>query len=242
MVGGNCFGATLALEVAHQLRASGERVPLVALIHPDPLTPVHMGFRVMRRLALMTGLPEQLHYAEFSGAWQYTRRTLTEIWREQRRLSPRERGERMVKAAQWVGGFVVRNARRPNTIWSMLRSRAPREADREIQDRMIQDWLPVPDVDDAGDQTAEKEMKAHTRYMETAWNSYALRTYTGRVAVIWPVLGPANPPWNPRAFWTRLTPNLEWRIVPGNHWTMLHEQFEHTARALGDLMLSAREI
>lgn len=241
LLGGNCFGATLALEIAHQLQASGERVPLVALIHPDALAPVHLGFRVMRRLALMAGLPEEFHYAEFSSVLDYTQRTLTEIWREQRRLSPRQRLARAVKAGQWVTGFVARNARRPIAIWSMLRTRAPREADRQIQDRMVQNWLPVPDANEAGDQTADREIIAHTRYMEEAWIGYAPRSYAGRVAIIWPVKGPANPPWDPRAPWTRLTPDLDWRVVPGNHWTMLHEDFEHTARALGDFMLQARQ-
>jgi amino acid adenylation domain-containing protein len=241
LLGGNCFGATLALEIARQLRASGERVPLVALIHPDALAPVHPGFRVMRRLALMTGIPENFHHAEFSSALDYTLRTLSEIWREQRGLSPRQRLDRLVEAGQWVAGFVARNARRPLTMLSTLRRRAPREADRQIQeDRVRQDWLPVPDANPAGNQSADREIAAHTRYMEEAWIDYSLRPYSGKVAIIWPVEGPANPPWDPRAHWARLTPNFDWRDVPGNHWTMLHEHLEHSARALGEFIEQGR--
>jgi hypothetical protein len=106
---------------------------------------------------------------------------------------------------------------------------------------MVQIWRPVPAANEAGDQTADREIMVHRRYMEEAWIGYAPRRYPGRVAIIWPVQGPANPPWDPRALWTRLTPDFDWRVVPGNHWTMLHEDFEHTARALGDLMLLARQ-
>jgi amino acid adenylation domain-containing protein len=247
LLGGNCFGATLALEIAQQLHASGERVSLVALIHPDARTPIHMGFRAMRRVASLGGVPENFHIAEFSSALDYALRTLREIWREQRRSSMRQRLDRVVQQGQWVAGFVARNALGSSGATHEDSSRGSvfnlgaRPWDEQIQDRMRQDLPPVPDAIQAGDQTADRGLVAHTRYMEKAWTGYAPRRYAGRVTIIWPVDGPANPPWDPRALWTRLTPTLDWRPVPGNHWTMLFEHFEHSARALGASIEQARQ-
>jgi amino acid adenylation domain-containing protein len=241
LLGGNCYGATLAFEIAQQLEAGGERVPLVVLIHPDARTPVHRGFRVMRRIAMLCGVPEEFQYAEFSGAKNYVRRAVSEIWRVQRLSSSRERLDRMMQSSRWVMSFAARIARRPIWIWSMVKSRAPREADERIQDHMRQDWLPVPDGAESADQTAHRELTAHVRFMEEAWTSYVPREYAGRVAIIWPLNGPANPPWDPRGVWTQLLPRLEWRSVPGNHWSMLHQHFEHSARALAASIERATE-
>ncbi|HEY4955146.1 MAG TPA: amino acid adenylation domain-containing protein [Gemmatimonadaceae bacterium] len=241
LLGGNCFGATLAFEIAQQLEAGGESVPLVILIHPDARTPVHRGFRVMRRVALLCGVPEEFQYAEFSGVTDYVVRTLREIWRVQRLSSSRERLDRMKQSSRWVTGFAARIARRPISILSMVKSRAPREADERIQDHMRQDWLPVPDGAESADQTAHWELTAHVRFMEEAWTSYVPREYAGRVAIIWPVKGPANPPWDPRGVWTQLLSRLEWRSVPGNHWSMLHQHLEHSAQALAASIERARE-
>jgi amino acid adenylation domain-containing protein len=221
LLGGNCFGATLALEIAQQLRAAGERVPLVVLIHPDALAPTHPGYRVMRRLALMVGVPEAYNYAEFPSAMRYTARTAREIWRAQRPLSSRERIDRVIKSGRWLASFLTRNVRGRG---------ANREADNEP---------PLADATDVGDQTASSELIAHRHYVETAWIRYDLKKYDGKVAIVWPVEGPANPPWDPRALWTRLTPDFDWRLVPGNHWSMLHEHFDDTARALGELVEGA---
>jgi amino acid adenylation domain-containing protein len=218
LLGGNCFGATLALEIAHQLRAAGERVPLVVLIHPDALATTHPGFRVMRRLGLIVGVPEEFHRGEFPSALNYTLRTAREIWRAQRPLSSRERLDRVMMGGRWLAGFVTRNAR------GRL---AMHEAEKD---------RPLPDANDAGDQTPSSELAAHRSFVEDAWIRYGLRKYDGKVAIVWPVEGPANPPWDPRALWTRLTPDFEWRFVPGSHWSMFHEHFESTARALGDFV------
>jgi len=223
LLGGNCFGATLVLEIAHQLRAAGESVPLVVLIHPDALAPTHPGFRVMRRLGLMVGVPEEFHRGEFPSALNYTIRTAREIWRAQRPLSSRERLDRVMLAGRWLGRFVTRNARDRLAVGE------------EDTDR------PLPDAHDAGDQTASRELVAHRHYVEEAWISYNLRKYDGKVAIVWPVEGPANPPWDPRALWTRLTPDFDWRFVPGSHWSMFHEHFEHSARALGEFVAGARD-
>jgi amino acid adenylation domain-containing protein len=222
LLGGNCFGATLALEIAQQLRTAGEQVRLLVLIHPDAVARTHTGYRVMRRLALMNGVPEEFNHAEFSSAARYTLRTIREIWRAQRRSSPRERVDRMVQAGRWLRSFVTRNVRKPESS---------RGGERD---------LPLADTTEPGDHTASNELAAHRRYVDEAWIGYPIRKYEGNVAIIWPVRGPANPPWDPRALWRRLTPNLDWRFVPGSHWTMLHDDFDHTARALGEFIEQAR--
>jgi len=115
----------------------------------------------------------------------------------------------------------------------MLTARTPRAADEQIQNRMRPEWVETPDPTRC-DQTANEEMKAHTHFMRLAWNGYVPRPYAGRVSIIWPEDGGENPfPWNPRAVWRRLTPNAEWQVAPGNHYTMLHEDIEHSARMLG---------
>jgi thioesterase domain-containing protein len=79
ILGGNCFGATLALEIAQQLNAQGESVPFVILVHPDALAETQPWYRVVRRLALMSGVPEHFHYAPFTSAANHTVRTVREI-------------------------------------------------------------------------------------------------------------------------------------------------------------------
>ncbi|HVF38563.1 MAG TPA: amino acid adenylation domain-containing protein [Gemmatimonadaceae bacterium] len=242
LLGGNCFGATLAFEIAQQLHAAGESVSLVALLHPDARTPMHLGFRAIRRAALLGGIPEEFHFAQFSGPFDYIVRTVKKIWREQRTAEPGHRLDRAREAGRWAGDFISRNARRPFKLWSTLKSRAPREADEQVQDMGLETFLPVPAAAyPACDQTADSELADHTRYMSEAWTSYSPRPYPGRVAIIWPVEGPANPPWNPSALWKRLTPHLDWRLVPGNHWTMLHQHFDDSARALSASLDLARK-
>ena len=239
-LGGNCFGATVAFEIAQQLHASGRDVSLVALIHPDARTPMHVGYRAIRRAALLGGIDEAFHFAEFSGVRDYIRRVVKEIWLEGKRTSPSARRNRFMTAGRWIAGFVARHARRPISAWSFLHSRAPREADEQIQDQMREAETRAAALDAAGDLTAQRQVAAHARYMSDAWTAYTPRPYAGKVAMIWPVAGPANPPWNPRAPWAPLAPRADWRFVPGNHWTMLHDHFDDSARALADAIASVR--
>jgi amino acid adenylation domain-containing protein len=209
ILAGNCFGATLALEIAQQLDAEGENVPLVVLVHPDALAETQPWFRVMRRLALMSGVPEHFHHAHFSSAADHTLKTIREIVRTQRRLPSRERIDRVMKAGKWITGFVARPER-----------------------------APLREVEFDYDQTPDSELITHRRHMEEAWGRYTLRPYFGKVGIVWPQGGPSNPPWDPQALWKRYTPNFMWREVPGHHWSMLIEYFDHTARAITELIQS----
>ena len=233
LLGGNCFGATLAFEVAQQLSRAGKEISLVALIHPDARAPMHLGFRAIRRAALLGGLDERFHFAEFPNAANYVKRTVKEIWQAQQQSSPRERWDRLKSMLSWLGSFVAKHSRRPFTLWSVLRSRVAREADEVVQDDMLRDFQPVPAADPTANQQAQVEIANHARHMSEAWTAYNPKPYSGRVAIIWPVEGPANPPWNPTSLWMKLTPNHSWYSVPGNHWTMLHHHFDQSARALG---------
>jgi amino acid adenylation domain-containing protein len=207
ILAGNCFGATLALEIAQQLDAEGEHVPLVVLVHPDALAETQPWYRVMRRLALMSGVPEHFHHAHFSSAVDHTLQTIREIVRTQRRLASSERIDRVMKAGKWMKRFVARPER-----------------------------APLPDVEFDYDQSPDSELITHRRYLEEAWVRYKLRPYFGRVGIVWPEGGPSNPPWDPQALWKHLTPNFVWRDVPGHHWSMLIEYFDHTAAAIAELI------
>jgi len=191
-------------------------------------------------MALLGGLSEDVHFAHFSGATDYALRSLKAIVHEQRASSRSQRIERLSEAAQWLKEFIVKNAKKPMAMWTALRSRGPREADIMIQEQLRWETDIKPADNDSGDQTAQAEIVAHAHFMSDAWTRYNPRPYAGPVAIIWPVDGPANPPWNPSALWSRLTPNLDWHFVPGNHWTMLHHEFDHSARALGASIERAR--
>jgi amino acid adenylation domain-containing protein len=232
LLGGNCFGATLAFEVAQQMTRAGEEVSLLALFHPDARTPMHLGFRAMRRIVLLGGLGEEIHFARFSGAFDFTVKTIRQVIAAQLRSSPKDRFDRLSQSGAWLKEFLAKNAKRPGRTLKALRDRAPREADERIQEEGKKDFQPTPEFNASGDSTAQTEMAAHARYMSDAWTAYNPKRYEGRVAIIWPVEGPANPPWDPRALWNRLTPNLDWHWVSGNHWSMFHEYFDESARTL----------
>jgi len=240
LIGGNCFGATLAFEIAHQIHDRGENIPQVILVHPDARVPMHLGYRAMRRVTLLGGLDEKVHFAEFSGVGDYLARTVRALWRHQKQSSPAERIGRLKGMRDWTTTFLAKHARKPLATWATWRTRMPREADELLQEelRPAIDCKPEPDRFVRGH--AEHEIAAHAQYMSGAWTAYNPKPYAGPVTVIWPVEGPANPPWKPTALWSRLTPNLDWKPVPGNHWTMLHEHFDHSARAIGDAVAAAR--
>ena len=211
VLAGNCFGVPLALETAQKLMATGESVPLLILIHPGSLGPTHRWFRVMRRLALMSGVPERFHHEKFSNGLNHTFCTMREMWRVQQRMTWRGRIECVTGAGRWMVGFVAaRSLRR----------------------------IPRPEAEP---ESRENELTAHQRFMDDACFSYRFRTHRGKVAIIWPEEEVASsPPWDAHAMWRRFTPNYELRVVPGNHTTMLHEHFEHSARALAEFVDQTR--
>jgi amino acid adenylation domain-containing protein len=219
MLGGNCFGATVALEIAQQLTRSGETVSLLALIHPDARVAMHFGFRAARRLSLIAGVDQSTHFAEFRGPVDFSLRTLEKIVDHQRRSSPRELIGRMARGGRWTTGFIAKLARRSVTTFT--------EAAVLASENAVEDT----GCDGACNASAATQMSAHVRYMSEAWSRYKPARYEGRAAIIWPREGPANPPWNPRAVWDSLTPQLDWHLVPGNHWTMLEDHFDESAKA-----------
>ena len=221
VLGGNCFGATVAFEIAQQLMRDGETVSLLALIHPDARVAMHAGFRAMRRLLLIAGVDQAAHLAEFRGPVDFTFSTLGKIVDHQRRSSPREVVRRLTDGGRWITGFTARLARNPITTWT-----APGIPAAEDEVESIA-------CDAAGDDSAARQLSAHVGYMSEAWTRYKPVRYEGRVAIIWPREGPANPPWNPRALWDSLTPQMDWYLVPGNHWTMLEDHLDKSAQVFG---------
>jgi hypothetical protein len=225
--------------MAQQLTREGDEVSLVILVHPDARAPMHLGFRAMRRLAILGGLNEDIHFAEFSGPIDYTITALRKILAAQRQLPPAARTERLLTLLRWLRSFAVKNARRPGAMLKAFRSRGPRGGDVIVQDQMRWAAGDKPLLGDTGNPGAQAELVAHAEHMANAWTRYNPQPYHGPVAILWPVKGPANPPWNPRALWNRLAPNHDWHFVPGNHWSMLHKHFEKSARVLGDSVARA---
>jgi amino acid adenylation domain-containing protein len=217
LLGGNCFGAVLAYEMALQLKRNGERVSLLVLVHPETRTPLHAGFKAMRRLALFAGLDDTAHNASFAGAFSYTGRMVGQIVGVLRRDSWRERLRRIAEAARYVMHFIAKHSGKPIETGS----EAGKDIARETEE-IVSCVNPTP-----------HEIKNHADYVWDAWQQYAFQPYNGRTAFIWPMEGPANPPWNPRLLWDKVVPKSDWYFVHGNHWNMLFDHIEDSARAIG---------
>jgi amino acid adenylation domain-containing protein len=218
LLAGNCFGAWLALEIARQLVALRESVPLVAIMHPIAWIPLHQGYRTMRRLAVLGGVPETEHVTESASAGEYVRRMATLIWEEQRRSSPRQHISRLAGAARWMTGHAMREIGQRVAAWSS-RARPVSSAEEQA-------------AANACHLSPDEQVAAHRGYWSDAWTIYKPSPYPGRVTMIWPAEVPGNPPWNPTASWAGLTPALDWRVVPGNHDTMMKQHFEFVAKEL----------
>jgi amino acid adenylation domain-containing protein len=218
LLAGNCFGAWLALEVARQLLAHGETVPLVAIMHPNARIPPHLGYRSIRRLALLAGVPENLHVTEAASATDYVRRMATLVWQHQRRSSPRRLLGRVAAAGAWAAGYL---SARTKTFVSSLRTRTKPPSSPEEQAAANACYL-----------SPDEQVTAHYGYWWDAWMNYVPRPYPGRVTMLWPAEVAGNPPWNPTASWSDLAPALDWRVVPGDHVTMMKDQFQFVAQEL----------
>jgi len=217
MLGGNCFGAKLAYEMAQQLVRAGERVSLLVLVHPERRMAMHRGFRTIRRLAIFAGLDEAAHLGQFSGALDYTARTFGKILRALRQDSSRERINRMSEAGRWMLSFIARRAGKTLDTWPDSGNCAAHGTDETCNN----------------DNSAAQEIQAHANYVGVASMGYEFKQYDGWTAVIWPLEGPANPPWDPRVAWDKVVPRSDWYFVNGNHMTMMSNHFEETARAIG---------
>jgi len=211
VLAGNCFGGSLALEMAQQLVAAGERVPLVAILQPVGRIPVHRGFRLARRLASLSGVSEEFDLGEFRNPRQYIARILARTSDEVLRAN----GRRKIAIAAAVARGVGRNAMRRSS-----NHRSDGGAS-ELTTKRPQDV------------TALNEIELHRRYWWTAMMGYVPREYSGRVLVLWPRKERGAHPWDPAHDWRHLSSDLEWRVVPGTHDSMVREDFETSARALG---------
>ncbi len=217
MLGGNCFGALLAHQIALQLERNGQRVSLLILVHPETWMPMHLGFKAMRRLALFAGLDDTAHHAPFAGAFAYTGQMAGKIVGVIRRDSWRGRMRRIVEAGRYVKHFIAKRASKTIETWPDPGKDVARETEETASCL----------------NSAPHEIKAHGDYVREASANYTFQPYKGRAAFIWPIEAPANPPWNPRLRWNKLVPNSDWYFVHGSHWTMLFDHIEDSARAIG---------
>ena len=218
LLAGNCFGAWLALEIARQLVTANEHVPLVIIMHPVVHIPLHRGYRTLRRLAVLGGVPESEQAKEGTSAGAYVRQTIGQIWRVQSRSSPTTVLRRVVGAGLWAAGYAATRTRARVSDWSARRGRS--SAANLEADHLACSLSP------------DEQIQQHRGHWSDAWINYRPRTYPGPVTMLWPEEEPGNPPWNPTAPWAGLTPALGWRVVPGNHQTMFRQYFAFLAKEL----------
>jgi thioesterase domain-containing protein len=209
VLAGNCFGAWIALEIARQLVTAGEQVPLVGLLHPVGRVRFPESFRVVRQLASLCGVPEEFEHGEFESPRAYTASIMKRILNELRQADSRRR----IAIAAAVGRSVARYGRR-----QLARTIAGTAYEPPT--------IEAPDVSDVD------EIEAHRRYWWDSLMAYTPREYSGRILVMWPREARGNHPWNPIHDWSHLSSDLEWRIVPGTHDSMVREHFEASAHAL----------
>jgi amino acid adenylation domain-containing protein len=217
LLAGNCFGGWLALEIARQLVAAGERVPLVAILHPVGRVPVHEGFRVVRRLASLCGVPDDFDRGDFKNPRNYT----TSIMARTADVVLRANSRRKIAIASAVGRGVGRYARRhvarATSMLSKNRSHAVASESATTQVQHV---------------STLNEIEVHRRYWWTAMMGYIPRKYSGRILVLWPREERGTHPWDPAHDWRHLSSDIEWRIVPGTHDSMVRDDFGASARVL----------
>jgi amino acid adenylation domain-containing protein len=218
VLAGNCLGGWLALEMARQLVAAGERVPLVGILHPVGRVPVHGGFRLVRRLASLCGVPEDFDLGEFRNPRMYTASIMARTGHVLLRADSRRKIAIAAAVGRGVGRYAMRQVARATSIVSKNRHNGA--AGSESATTQAQH---VP---------ALNEIEVHRRYWWTAMMGYVPRKYPGRILVLWPRKERGTHPWDPAHDWRHLSSDIEWQVVPGTHDSMVREDFASSARAL----------
>ena len=216
VLAGNCLGGSLAVEMARQLVAAGERVPLVGILHPLGRFPVHEGFRLVRRLASLCGVPDDFDRGDFKNPRMYTTSIMARTRDELLRANSRRKIAIAAAVGRGVGRYAVRHFARAISILSKKRSTGAAASESTTPQHV----------------STANAIEAHRRYWWTAMAGYFPRKYPGRILVLWPSEERGTHPWDPAHDWRRLSSDLEWRIVPGTHDSMVREDFEASARAL----------
>ena len=211
VLGGHCHGGIIALEMARQLRAEGERVEAVVMI--DSSAPA-FGRRALHRASDVLGRLRGLPADARAGLFVRGDRTWEEIveWTRyyQNRLGVLRRfGTR----AQM--DFVVDKL-------AFTAGRVARVFDGRQQWR---ERAPVHDVPPALTDPWDTYRRAVRQYVPS--------TYAGLVALFRAEQFPAH---RPDLGWSRLLPRLEVRVIPGDHHTCITRHVATFAACLEEVL------
>ena len=174
----------------------------------------------MRRLASLCGVPEDFDRGDFKTPRTYTTSIMARTGDELLRANSRRKIAIAAAVSRGVGRYAVRHFARAISRLSKKRST---EVESATQQHV----------------SAENAIEAHRRYWWTAMMSYVPRKYPGRMLILWPQEERGTHPWDPAHDWRHLSSDLEWRIVPGTHDSMVREDFEASARALASSIEAA---
>jgi len=193
-LGGHCYGGLVALEMASQLRAEGERVEAVVMVDtPAP----SRGLRALHGASDMLGRLRGLSPAERDGLFmridQFCEQLVSRVRYYQGRFRVLQGLSRRAKV-EFVERKLVMAAR--GAARSHSSHRAPREGEPA----------------DASPVTILGPVDAYRR----AIRCYRPPRYAGRVALFRAEQWPAD---RPNLGWSRLLPLLEVAIIPGDHHT-----------------------
>ncbi len=206
LLGGFCIGGLVAFEMARQLRAHGQRVDLVAMIHTTVVnTQYREVYRLQDRLRALTGPDADPLFGLVLRLPGYTNRL--------RRLLSLPLADQINRVAHKARRSVIRAAggRRGGDTRAQSGQRRP-EHEENI--------LPVSRRDEL-----------MYRYGRAAAH-YIPRPYAGRTALLWPSDEPALPRHDPFARWRHISPLIDVRVVPGEHLTCITTHAEALAAHL----------
>ena len=221
LLAGNCFGGCVALEIARLLMDAGERVLLVAILHPVVNVRRSAGLHLMRRAASLCGVPEEFDGGEFANPRDYGKRLASRIAEAVRRSTARQRLDSLKKVGQGFGRLVARHT--VSRFAGSSNGSASVGTSVELTTKPPGPSSPL---------SPEEQIELHRRHWSDALEMYEPRAYPGRLAILWPMESPGRNPWNPKADWIPLSPSLDWRVVRGTHDSMVREHLEMTAREL----------
>ena len=211
VLGGHCHGGIIALEMARQLRAEGERVEAVVMIDTSAPT---IGLRALHRasdmLGRLRGLPPDARAGLFVrveraregvGGWA---RYYRNRFRILRRSGTRAQMDFMIRKLAGTAGALAR----------ALDGRAQWRARALAHD--------VPPVLTEPRQTYGRAVR-----------QYVPPRYAGLVALFRAEQFPAH---RPDLGWSRLLPHLEVRVIPGDHHTCITRHVATFATHLEDVL------
>jgi thioesterase domain-containing protein/acyl carrier protein len=211
VLGGHCHGGIIALEMARQLRAEGERVEAVVMIDTSAPT---LGRRALHRASDMLGRLRGLPPDARAGLFVRVDRTWEEINEWTRYHHNRLRILRRSGTRAQIN-FAVRKLAGAAGRFTRVLDGRPQWRER----------APAHDVPPALTEPWQRYRRAVRRYVPSR--------YAGRVALFRAEQFPAH---RPDLGWTRLLPRLEVRVIPGDHHTCITRHVATFAARLEEVL------